>query len=113
MKKHSSERKAFISEIFLIIFLNCLNLSLLQISYLETYSRIMEGMEDYLEIFGREAVILERLKCHYLNEEEGTPEGDSRLVSINGKEYTYSLIFEGRTCTYTVEDRMITSFRFS
>ena len=70
-------------------------------------------MEDYLETFRKESAILERLKCHYLNEEEGTPEADSWLVSVNGEEYTYSISFEGRTCTYTVEDRMITSFRFS
>ena len=81
-------------------------------NYLYLSSKTYKELEEYIDIFEKESIIIDKFKCLLLQEEEiddFSINGNNVNVYKNNNEYT--LLFDGLTLQLFTKDKMIMSYQ--
>ena len=108
-----ARKRAFVSEIFLIVMMSFLSLCEAMNEYLYRKAAIGRQLEDYLDVFRKEALLIETLKCRVVRNEEmisyELPEG---RVEISVTEKGCIASFQGVSMEFEIKDGMIVAASF-
>lgn len=81
-------------------------------NYLYLSNKTYKELEEYIDIFEKESIVIDRFKCLLLREEEiddFSVNGNSVSVYKNNNEYT--LLFDNLTLQLFTKDKMIMSYQ--
>lgn len=81
-------------------------------NYLYLSNKTYKELEEYIDIFEKESIVIDRFKCLLLREEEiddFSVNGNSVNVYKNNNEYT--LLFDNLTLQLFTKDKMIMSYQ--
>ena len=81
-------------------------------NYLYLSNKTYKELEEYIDIFEKESIVIDKFKCLLLQEEEiddFSVNGNNVNVYKNDNEYT--LLFDGLTLQLFTKDKMIMSYQ--
>lgn len=81
-------------------------------NYLHLSNKTYKELEEYIDIFEKESIVIDKFKCLLLQEEEiddFSINGNNVNVYKNNNEYT--LLFDGLTLQLFTKDKMIMSYQ--
>ena len=81
-------------------------------NYLYLSNNAYKELEEYLDIFEKESIILDKFKCLLLKEEEIYDFSvNGYYVDVIKNDNTYVLLFDGLTIELLTKDKMIMSYQ--
>ena len=81
-------------------------------NYLYLSNKTYKELEEYIDVFEKESIVIDKFKCLLLQEEEiddFSVNGNNVNVYKNNNEYT--LLFDGLTLQLFTKDKMIMSYQ--
>ena len=96
---------------FMIVMMNSLTMISAMNNYLYLSNQTYKELEEYTKIYKIESIILDKVKCMLLREEELIDFNiDDYYVEIYGNDNNYSLYVDNLIIDINIKDKMIISF---